>query len=1030
MRSFRVGYIALTIIVIFIISLLCLPAIAASAPQPVEMATGRYILYVGKLSQPSPVDALASNLAAASIPAKTIFKGHAVSWKRSIDSAEVDIYATRDLFWIGLALDRIDGTQSFLDDLSKTLASQYALPEPVNLQMTDSISLPISHPDGTIDIAGMQVANYPRPDFYRVVNKHEAAAQYGVPESAVTLEIDNNHAYWVVRTDAGYQKVTAMTYHGQYNGGGEQPKNTVKEPPTPEVTLPPASPDLDNPDHTDYVIMYKTGLSGWDSVISALHTKHSDYQDLTFTTNVSEQLSNLQTIKPDYVIIVIEPTDADPDFIDDVDETMCQIDADEFQDTVWTIITGYDAADALALVNATNASDDRTLVIANPDGSLRLNGNRGQYLTGIITNDDTYLGTATHYVNTSDSSDSDCSADNFEDEIEAPGYDKDCVLFLGHGNTYGWAVREDPLHTGYHDWFYAGRSSLETWENYWGTYYTIDNNQNTFAFGETCLSSRVNGDRATNWSPWESISSNTTGVSTTSIALAWMEDSPGFYAGNDSVSYGTPHVMNVLLNMMKYGYTPARAMQISKNVYHYIIEDETTDDSTADGDGDDMLLYLEREFYGVGDTDWNITIAGDPPDYTINYSSHAQQDQETGNARGYVYVDTNIKWQCTTGLTFDEELVRWPAYTGPDAQYVYEPDSPFTFIPVENGWGNGNSIGWDDNCAVIAGIFKPTSDTTAIEFAGSNPSDATKLYDHQTTSGTTDANEIFKCKENTDELIWIVGAGISDDDSDGYQEWRIDNGYSKSFAVNYWLPGVEQTIGTLTFVDNDTRQKAVSLHNRGSASAADVIAKVPVPWYATNLSVSPSTGISNITTTTDSGKRYGEFTVASFTSDETKNLTLEYDLSVTVDSYNDLDPLTQPTGDVFTHGVDDHTVYIYGTGFTASHEYRVAYYDGDGDRVADDTSVQSDGSGNLDSHHMFADGSDQPGTWHAIVCERAQTPPETYDSDWEYTLTDDTFTVQQSAIPEFPTVLVAIAVLAICAGIYFWLRRKTTPVHA
>jgi len=136
-----------------------------------------------------------------------------------------------------------------------------------------------------------------------------------------------------------------------------------------------------------------------------------------------------------------------------------------------------------------------------------------------------------------------------------------------------------------------------------------------------------------------------------------------------------------------------------------------------------------------------------------------------------------------------------------------------------------------------------------------------------------------------------------------------------------------------------------------------------------------------------------------------------------------------PQCDNFSDIGTEHVVYMYGTGFEASHQYRVAYYDGSGaKRVTDDvTSVES---GNLSSHHTFVQGTDVAGTWHAIVCERAQTPPETYDPDWEYTLKDDTFEVQQSAIPEFPTVLAAIASLSLCAGIYLWFRRKAVPSPA
>ena len=111
----------------------------------------------------------------------------------------------------------------------------------------------------------------------------------------------------------------------------------------------------------------------------------------------------------------------------------------------------------------------------------------------------------------------------------------------------------------------------------------------------------------------------------------------------------------------------------------------------------------------------------------------------------------------------------------------------------------------------------------------------------------------------------------------------------------------------------------------------------------------------------------------------------------------------------------EHTVYMYSTGITASHSYKVAYYDGGNDNRATDTQL-SDGSGNLSSQHTFVLGTDVAGTWNVIVCDATQDPPATYNATWEYTLTDDTFEVQGSAIPEFPTVMAAIELLACASG--------------
>ncbi len=127
----------------------------------------------------------------------------------------------------------------------------------------------------------------------------------------------------------------------------------------------------------------------------------------------------------------------------------------------------------------------------------------------------------------------------------------------------------------------------------------------------------------------------------------------------------------------------------------------------------------------------------------------------------------------------------------------------------------------------------------------------------------------------------------------------------------------------------------------------------------------------------------------------------------------------------------EHIVYMGSSGLTATHDYKIAYYDGNGDNIL--THIRStDESGNLSSQRTLKETTpaDQPGTWHVIVCDAAQDPPSTYDSNWEHILTDDTFTVQESAIPEFPTVVAAIVALALSAGIYLWMRRKAAPVLA
>jgi len=132
---------------------------------------------------------------------------------------------------------------------------------------------------------------------------------------------------------------------------------------------------------------------------------------------------------------------------------------------------------------------------------------------------------------------------------------------------------------------------------------------------------------------------------------------------------------------------------------------------------------------------------------------------------------------------------------------------------------------------------------------------------------------------------------------------------------------------------------------------------------------------------------------------------------------------------IFSDFATEHIVYMKSTGLLPSQNYRMSYYDGGNTKRAteDDT---SDVSGDFTTQHTFVAGTDVAGTWNVIVCDPAHTPPSTYDSDWEYILTDDTFEVQQSAIPEFPTPLAAVVSLALCAGVYLWVRRKRALVRA
>ncbi len=125
----------------------------------------------------------------------------------------------------------------------------------------------------------------------------------------------------------------------------------------------------------------------------------------------------------------------------------------------------------------------------------------------------------------------------------------------------------------------------------------------------------------------------------------------------------------------------------------------------------------------------------------------------------------------------------------------------------------------------------------------------------------------------------------------------------------------------------------------------------------------------------------------------------------------------------------ENTVYMYATDLLPNHNYRMAYYDGSGaKRITEDAT--SDTLGNLSTQHTFVDGVDIAGTWNVVVCDQDHTPPTPFDSTWTYLISHDSFTVLESAIPEFPTALVTLVVLAASTGIYLWMRKKALPAAA
>jgi len=104
------------------------------------------------------------------------------------------------------------------------------------------------------------------------------------------------------------------------------------------------------------------------------------------------------------------------------------------------------------------------------------------------------------------------------------------------------------------------------------------------------------------------------------------------------------------------------------------------------------------------------------------------------------------------------------------------------------------------------------------------------------------------------------------------------------------------------------------------------------------------------------------------------------------------------------YGAEEHSAYIWAHGLEAEASYDVAYYDAGAN----------------------GDPSATAGTWHAVVFRGGSSPPANYNdaAGTAGYVVADSFTVQQEAIPEFPTVGAGIAVAGMCFGIYSWMRKR------
>lgn len=103
-------------------------------------------------------------------------------------------------------------------------------------------------------------------------------------------------------------------------------------------------------------------------------------------------------------------------------------------------------------------------------------------------------------------------------------------------------------------------------------------------------------------------------------------------------------------------------------------------------------------------------------------------------------------------------------------------------------------------------------------------------------------------------------------------------------------------------------------------------------------------------------------------------------------------------------------IYTYGTGFVKNAYYTIKWADGEGQIILTEVN-RATSKGILESCHVVND-TNAPGLWYSRVYLDTTL------------VASDTFTVEASAVPEFPSLLSGLMVAGACTGI-FWKLRKS-----
>jgi len=301
-------------------------------------------------------------------------------------------------------------------------------------------------------------------------------------------------------------------------------------------------------------------------------------------------------------------------------------------------------------------------------------------------------------------------------------------------------------------------------------------------------------------------------------------------------------------------------------------------------------------------------------------------------------------------------------------------------------------------------------------------------------------NPSFETPDTAPSIANWAFSEVGDNDYEGAQaespEWVTQGTYSYKISIpakNITMDAYAQIlqsvnfnpIDTISFDANLQADTALEFEARVLVGTTTVWGPQAVPTVATPY-LHQEVDVSSITTQEDL-----IFRIVDLTGAKSATISCYFDNIRIWGSYSDEVARTTVSNNFANYG---DSVYMYGENIAVAVDtYKVAYYDGDGykmgtDVVFDITVPPTDGVLQSEIRPADYEGAGAGfGTWHAVVYNTTGSMPASYaavsKADSGYIITDS-FYVEESCIPEFPTVIGGIGVAGLCFGIYYWKRKR------